>query len=439
VGGKRRHRLQPGAVRWLIVVAVAVRVLAAVILVAGPWTDQPGDLAGWDVARFQDMADEPGRPWVDFAVEYPPGSVVLIETLAWGGVVATHRTLVLLSLAVDLSVALLVARLGGRRAAAGYLLLGLPLVPMGLLRFDLWASGLAVAAAVVAARRRPGWATDSTIAGLVTVAALIKVWPALLVAALWAARRTRAAVLSVVAMAGAGTAWLGYGGWSPDPVRQVLSLRGATGWHLESVPGSITALFGSAQPNLQLDAFRIGQLDNRVVLMGRVLTLVTVAALALLGRRSVQASDANQSSRVCPDQGAVGDTSVRAMALVTLGAVAALVVTAPLLSPQFLLWLTPWAALQLADRQRRAPAAGPARPPAAVGLTAIATTVTGLTLLTFGPSGVGGTLPSLLLLGRDLTLVGVVVAAGAALTATGSSGTEHPLGNGGAGPHPARA
>ena len=102
-----------------MILAVAVRVAAAAVLVAGPWTNEPSELAGWDVACFQQLADEPGRPYADHEVEYPPGSVVLIEALAGGGVVRTHRLLVTLSLAVDLGVAALVQRLGGDRAATG--------------------------------------------------------------------------------------------------------------------------------------------------------------------------------------------------------------------------------------------------------------------------------------------------------------------------------
>lgn len=404
-----------------MIVAVAVRVAAAAVLVAGPWTNEPSELAGWDVARFQQMADEPGRPYADHEVEYPPGSVVLIQALAGGGVVRTHRLLVTLSLAVDLGVAALVRRLGGDRAAGAYLLLGLPLVPMGLLRFDLWAALAAVGAVAVAgsanaARRSapgavpdlespavtggapghriagPALAVDLAVGVLVAAGALIKVWPALVVAALWAVGRGRAAAASLVAMAAAGLVWLAWAGAGIDPVRQVLSLRGATGWHLESIPGSLVALFGSSQPELQLDAFRIGRLDGRLVLAGRVVTLAVVAALAVGVRRGRAGGGADNDG-----------STVGGMALVMVGATAALIVTAPLLSPQFLLWLTPWAALQLA-------ADGP---PARrlVALTAVATTVTGVTLTVFGPPDVGRPLPALLLLGRDAALVALIAVA----------------------------
>ena len=391
-----------------MILAVAVRVAAAAVLVAGPWTNEPSELAGWDVARFQQLADEPGRPYADHEVEYPPGSVVLIEALAGGGVVRTHRLLVTLSLAVDLGVAALVQRLGGDRAAGAYLLLGLPLVPMGLLRFDLWAAlaavgAVAVAASSTTARRGTDVAVDIAVGVLVAAGALVKVWPALLVAGLWAVGRGRAAVASLVAMAAAGVAWLTWAGAGLDPVRQVLSLRGATGWHLESIPGSLVALFGSSQPELQLDAFRIGHLDGRLVLAGRVVTLAVVAALAVGVRRSRRTVGSVAS-----------DGAADRLALVMLGATGALIVTAPLLSPQFLLWLTPWAALQLtggpSDTARRL-----------VALTAVVTVVTGVTLTVFGPPDVGQPLPALLLLGRDAALVALIaLAVRAALRPSGT-------------------
>jgi len=411
---------------------------AAAVLVAGPWTNEASELAGWDVARFQQMADQPGRPWADHEVEYPPGSVVLIEALAGGGVVRLHRLLVALSLAVDLGVAALVWRLGGGRAAGAYLLLGLPLVPMGLLRFDLWATLAAVGAvAVVAASAPAGSATvgrdpgrpqrgsappvphpplaaDVAVGMLVAAGALVKVWPALLVTALWAVGRGRAAAASLAAMGAAGAAWLVWAGAGLDPVRQVLSLRGATGWHLESIPGSLMALFGSS-PELQLDAFRIGHLDSRLVLAGRAVTLGVVAALAVGVRRS------RRSRLADAVEGAA------APALVVLGATAALIVTAPLLSPQFLLWLTPWAALQIGANQAGA-CEGPQDRRRLVILTALATTVTGATLTVFGPPDVGRPVPAMLLLGRDMALVALIGVAGrAALRPSGRPvGAERP-------------
>jgi hypothetical protein len=84
--------------------------------------------------------------------------------------------------------------------------------------------------------------------------------------------------------------------------------------------------------------------------------------------------------------------------------VSALLVTAPLLSPQFLVWLTPWAALVVS---------GPSEPSTrtaarAVAATAAAATLTGLALHGFGPADLSSTVPAALLTVRNLALLGLV-------------------------------
>lgn len=402
--------------RWLLAVTVSIRVLAAIVLIAGPWTDEADDLEGWDVARFQEIADAPGRHWVDHEVEYPPGTALLVETLARDHVVETHRLLVASSLAVDLAVAALVGMMGGRRASAVYLVLGLPLVPMGLLRFDLWSVALAVVAVAALGQRKP-----AAFAGATTAAAMVKVWPVVLLAPAIALRRRAATVAALATMAGAGLAWLAYGGWSLDPLDQVLSLRGATGWHVESIGGTLSALTTEARPERQLDAFRIGELDESIVLFGRLVTVAVATAFVALGRRVP----------VRPDD---PRTAVTAASVIMLGTTAALIVTAPLLSPQFLLWLTPWAALAVAT-----PVESPDRWLAAlVILTGVATTVTGAVLAAYGPPDLAEPTPAVVLGLRNLVLIAIVIVA-LVVVARRSRGAEHPLGQGGPGPRPARA
>lgn len=373
--------------RRLAAVLILVRVVAAGVLVLGPWTDSPAELAGWDVERFWTLAGLRGQPWVDEPVEYPPGSVALIDTVTLGGslgLVATHRILVMASLAVDLALATLIGRLRSLRAATLYLGLGLPLVPMGLLRFDLWAALAAVGAVALLIGQRPRWFGLAATAG-----ALIKVWPALVVVG--AAARGRwlavwwAAVLGTVAV----LVWLGWAG-SVDPLHQVVSLRGATGWHVESVAGSLAVLAGQGPAELQLDAFRVGTLNPTLVLIGRAMALATMGLLVTLGLRWSPAQSGDGDD---PDELGV-------VAVVVLGAVTALVVTAPLLSPQFLLWLTPWAAL-LTDGQSQSRLLA--------WLVGAATLMTGVVLTVFGPSGVDTNVPALVLLARDVVLVAVVV------------------------------
>jgi hypothetical protein len=76
-----------------------------------------------------------------------------------------------------------------------------------------------------------------------------------------------------------------------------------------------------------------------------------------------------------------------------LGSTAALIVTSPLLSPQFLIWLTPWAAL-VATR-----AGGRLNAP--LVLTLGAATITGLTLAVFGPPNLARLAPALALTVRN--------------------------------------
>ncbi|MEM9612788.1 MAG: hypothetical protein AAGA59_07635 [Actinomycetota bacterium] len=453
----------------LLAAGIGIRVVAALVLVLGPWTNTPEELVGWDVERFQAIADIDGRPWVDAEVEYPPGSVAVIDALARPGVVGTHRVLVLASLAVDLAVAAAVGALGGRRAATAYLILGLPLVPMGLLRFDLWAAMAAVLGLAALRQRRPAAFALFTVAG-----ALIKVWPALLVAGAAALGRWRAVGAAVGLGAVAGVAWLGWTGWSTDAVEQVLSMRGATGWHAESVAGSIEALRTGAEPTLQQNAYRLGTLDERVVLAGRALTVAVVGLAVGLGLRATRRlpesapaptaeadtapADATGAEITTPETttpadpitseittaavDAGSDADLEVVALVLVAAVAALIVTSPLLSPQFLLWLTPWAAL--APRRPAwtfrtvdpgTPLAGPW--PLVWVCTFLATALTGGVLTAFGPSGVAEQQAAILLLVRDAALVAAVLVALVGLARSGRP--EDALGHGGPGPRPAGA
>lgn len=377
--------------RWLWVLSIAARFLAATILVAGPFTDDPDELSGWDSERFQEIADTPGTPYVDHEVEYPPGSVLIIETLAADDVVDTNRRLVVASLAVDLGLALLLTRRWRPAAGLTYLLVGTILVPMGLLRLDLWAALAATAAAAALLTDRsdePGHRSsrgDVWFAFFVVIGAVIKLWPALLIAGAIAIGRWRAAALAAALGLVAGVAWIAVSG--TDAVSQVASLRGATGWHGESLPGTLVALFTDEAARKEADAYRIGTLEPWVVTLGRLATMVTVVALVVRAR----VCDRPASERV---------------AIVMVGALAGLLVTAPLLSPQFLLWLTPWVALLAIDRDRRL-----------LGLTVAAVALTAGTLSVFGPPDLDRTVPAALLLLRNGLLVAIVVAAWQSLPA----------------------
>lgn len=399
--------------------AVAVRLAVVGVLAFGPATDEPGELAGWDAERFQVIAERDGAAWVDEPVEYPPGSVVILDRLAGADVVETHRRLLVLSLALDLAVAGLLANRIGRTTGAAHLVLGLPLVPLGYQRLDTIVTAVAVVGALAlltatGGGRRPGRTGDPGSRGIellagvaLAVGALIKVWPAVLAVPAIALRRWRAVATAVVVGATAGVGWLLTVGNGLEPVDQVLSLRGAVGWHVESLPGSLVALVSGEDARLELNAYRIGTLDPLLVTAGRVLAVAVMVALAVAGRRSVGR----------------GADPVMTLGLTALGATGALLATAPLLSPQFLVWTTPWVALLVA------PGHGPAgRPTTAPGtavragaLAAVAGLLTGVTLTLFRPDGLTDTLPALLLVARNVLLLAVPVVCLLALRAATSA------------------
>lgn len=365
-----------------------MRLLAALALIFGPWTDDPSELEGWDVSRFQEIADASGTPYVDHEVEYPPLTVVIAEVVLAEDVVSSHQRLVAVSLLIDLAVAAVLARAFGSRTGVVYLLIGLPLVPSGLLRLDLWAALAAVIAAAAIARtdkdpsqhdaieRRRRTIDRAMFALMVTIGAMVKLWPALLIAAAIGIKKSRDASITAAVGAVAGIGWLAVSGTAA--LEQITSLRGVTGWHLESIPGSLMALFSSETPRLEADAFRIGDLNDTVVFIGRLIVLAVIAGATVLARRS----NRQPSER---------------LALVMLVSVAALIVTAPLLSPQFLLWLTPWAAIVHRDRTL-------------TRLTFAAVALTALVLGAFGPPDLDHPIAAGGLLIRDgiiLAIIGV--------------------------------
>lgn len=365
-----RGPVRPGTARRdrrLIAAAVGLRVIVAAVLVAGPWTDQAAELAGWDVDRFHEIAHAPGRAYVDHAVEYPPVSVALIELVASGGLVAAHRLVVIVALAADLATAALVGRRGGVAAARRHLVLGSALLAVALLRFDTVSALLAVGARLaLAGRRAVGFAV------LATGGFLVKSWPALVVAIAAVRRWWRGVVAGATAVAASLAVWVAIAG--VDGIRQVSGFRGADGWHIGSGPGVVVHLLsGLPGAALESGAFRFGSAPTwaATASIGAV-----AAAWLVVDRRRDQ----------------LGDDE----AMVAL--VGTLVVTAPLFSPQYAVWLTPFLALawpHLDDRARI--------------LGALTIVSTGAMAAIVHPADVDGLVPQLVLLGRNAALAGLVV------------------------------
>ncbi len=395
---------------------VTFRIAAALVLLVHPSFDEANELDGWDVARFQEIADSDGQAYADYDVEYPPGSLLAISVVSGldhgpNRVVTTHRVLAGLSLLIDLGLALLLALTWGNRPTIAYLILGTPLIFFGLVRFDLLAVLLAVVAAA-AIDARPdksnyspnnrgrtvrSWFFDLAGAAAITAGALVKVWPAVLILGALAIGRRRLAMTATAACVLAGLAWMFISG-SQAP-RQVLSLRGATGWHIESVTGSVIALLTDRTSALEANAYRIGTIDPAVVQLSRLTAMTAMLGLTWLGYRS---------------------RLHQRFALIILGSVAALILSAPLFSPQFLLWLTPWAAMlcwsgESSEKLKLTRLRSYQYQSQAVFLTGAAIALTALVHVVAGPANLDRTVPAIALLARDLLLLGVVVVCGVAL------------------------
>jgi hypothetical protein len=282
-----------------------------------------------DARRFYKIASQDGRPYRDFEVEYPPVMVAAIEAIDGGTVRSTTVRLMWSQLVIDLAIAAVVAWAWGRRAGIAYLLIGLPflLYPFIYLRLDLLSVFLAVLG-IALVRRRHQYGGGAALA----IACFAKLWPVVLVPVLIVRRAWRALAAFVVVGAAGTAAWVAWGGI--DGPKQVLTFRGAKGWEFESTVGALVRSVGGATPHIERGAWRVGEVP--AVVNG----VLAVALLAGVAMAWVLAS------RAKPRGTAVLD------GLAPMAAITVFLVFSPLLSPQFLLWLLPFAAITAAHGER---------------------------------------------------------------------------------------
>jgi hypothetical protein len=291
-----------------------------------------------DVARYEEWASTlaahgefpDGHGW-----QYPPGAglLMLVPRLfsigygeAWVG----------LMLLVDFVGFLLLARLArrsGNETGVWVWLLGLPLLGIiPLLRFDLVPTVIAIAALVVI-HRRPGW--FGALAGL---GAAIKLWPALLLLGEWDRRRllrsalAAAAVIAlvfVVSTIAFGDA-LGF-----------LSNGGGRGLQEESVgtiPWQLARILSGDPYSREV---RFGAWEIVGPGTGAVTVLLKVMAVAALAGAAAwwwYRGKAIRAGRADLAEDSVSRDFIFAVVLLV-------VVTSPVLSPQYMIWLLGLAAV----------------------------------------------------------------------------------------------
>ena len=292
-----------------------------------------------DFDRYYEIASSPGRPYVDYAVEHPLGTLLLFKAFAPTphGRRSFGLAVVTANLAADTLIVLALLWGWGEVAAACFALAVIPMIEVLFNRIDLWS--MAAATLALAAWRRD---RRSVTAVALAVGGSLKLWPLLFTTSLLTPRRDRPsggtfqlgrvpawpiAVFVAAAVALAGAAWLVAG---VQGMLQVLTFRGARGWQIESVVGSVMRLFDHSPIRLESGSWRMGE-------MNRVTAILLFAAAAPVSLWSFWRGA--RSARVGAGW---------------LASVSTLLVLSALFSVQYVGWLVPGAAIAWVEGDRRA-------------------------------------------------------------------------------------
>ncbi|MCM3926287.1 glycosyltransferase 87 family protein, partial [Frankia sp. AiPs1] len=371
-GPSATSRTGPGAPRpaarrlwggWLVTRA---------LLVAGVLTGQTfgaqqtvlGDLriyAGW----AHDLGHGGGLPVGDDRWQYPPGAavaLVLPELAHTLSAVPYRVAFVVLMVLADLAVTAALARRD--RGAALFWVVGITaLGPVALARFDLLPAAAALAAVLAVSRARFGRAGFH-----LGVGTLLKVWPLLLLVALpvpagspvrwpaWLRAGAARLVGGLAAALGLLAAVLALTGWWRD-VLGFLGAQQARGLQVEAVaatPFVLAHMFGGPAPDYSYGSLQFGGPVARVVATAcSVVEAVAIIAAALWwwtrGRSPVPDAEPVQTG----EARVAATLAERALALVVV-----VVVTARVLSPQYLVWILALVAAGLAVAPPAAPDSG---------------------------------------------------------------------------------
>ena len=325
----------------LLAPAAALGVIWAVALFHGPTADT--HITDVNVYRgYADALSAGKAPYSDFAFEYPPLALVpmWLAGLTDAGSYASYDvSFAVVMLVAALAVMLLTAALARERAlTAAWVVALAPLVTGAVVRthFDLVPVALLLGALLALTRRRPtlGFA-------LLGVGAMTKLFPALLVpvAAAWliASGRGREAVRGFIAFAAVvvvvSLPFLGQG--YTDAYRYQLERP----VQIESIPASVLFALGGSDvtggPSVP-DAYKSnGLVGGSADAVQALFTVLLVGVLALVVALVVR-----------------GPPSEDSLLLGSLAALLAFAALGKVLSPQFLIWLVPFAALAWTRSER---------------------------------------------------------------------------------------
>jgi hypothetical protein len=354
-----KHRRFAG---WLLFVSLAIH--APIALAATYYSKLPNS----DFDNYYDIGTRPGRPYVDFPVEFPLATAQTFRTLAplSGDRYQFGVNLVIVSFVAHLAIAGALAWAWGIEAAACYAFVMIPLLDLFFLRTDLWSTALATAG--VAAWRRERRAFAAVGFG---VGAAFKLWPLTFLPLLLVPSKTSRRTVPIAVAIATGFAILGAWLWVAGPrgIYQVLTFRGAQGWEIESTVGAVWMLIDRSSMRVETGAWRIGTTSGPISVLFFVMGAVPCMWMIWRGART----------------GHLGAG--------WSGGISALLVTSALLSPQFACWMAPASGVAWVEGDKRSAV-----------LTGLAVFLTNLEWKSFGPLIRGEATGLALLVARNLLL-----------------------------------
>ncbi|HEV8211494.1 MAG TPA: glycosyltransferase 87 family protein [Vicinamibacterales bacterium] len=299
----------------LVLIAVLIIHLAAFGISVAESAQPAGDFD-----RYYEIASGAGRPYIDYQVEHPIATLLVFKALARlpGGRASFGLGVVVLDLIAG---AIIVGSLlwgWGIVSATIYAAAVAPILGLFFNRVDAWSTAAAILAVAAWRKNRP-----ITLGCALAIGAAFKLWPLVLGTLLvvpWRARRSLIALTAfavTAAVFASGALWLA----GSRGVLQVLTFRGATGWQIESLIGSLVHLTGSETMRMESGAWRIG-------------TISSAASIAMFAA----------AAPICVWSSWRGARLDRVGAG-WLGSVSTLLVLSALLSPQYVIWLAPAAGI----------------------------------------------------------------------------------------------
>ena len=309
----------------------AVHLLIAVLVVhavAFAISASESALPAVDYDRYYEIGSSAGRPYVDYQVEHPIGTLLVFKALARlpGGRAAFGMGIVALDLIADtIIIGALFWAWGPAAAVFGAAAL-VPVLGLFFNRVDPWSTASAIVAVAAWRKQRP-----LVLGCAIALGAAFKLWPlvlATLLAVPWRGRRSIAALgafAATAAVLGGGALWIA----GADGLLQVLTFRGARGWQIESLVGSVMHLAESQTMRMESGSWRIGASSGPV----SIAMFLAAAPICLWSSW--------RGARL--DRVGAG----------WLASVSALLLLSALLSAQFVIWLAPAAAIAWAEGDQR--------------------------------------------------------------------------------------